>query len=88
MAQVNHHSLLNNFALQCRNAQRTLPPVGLRNVDSARGPCPVRSTVNPAVQIGKPILQPGLILFPRHAIHPWRSLSLQREKTVPEQIHA
>jgi len=63
-------------------SQRTLPPVSLRNIDSPRSLCPVRSTVNPAVQISKPILQPGLILFPRHAVHSRCSLSLQSEKTV------
>ena len=29
-----HHCLLNNLVLQRRDAQRSLPPVGLRNVDS------------------------------------------------------
>jgi len=83
-----HHGLLNDFVRQRRDAQRALPPVGLRYIDSSRGLCPVRTTVNPAVQIGKPTLQPGLILFPSHAIHPGRSLPLQRVKAVPEQIHA
>src|SRR5713101_4920234 len=83
-----HHCLLNDFVLQRCDAQRALPPVGLRYIDSSRGLCPVRTTVNPAVQIGKPTLQPGLILFPSHAIHPGRSLPLQRVKAVPEQIHA
>src|SRR5580704_3910374 len=83
-----HHRLLNDFVRQRRDAQRALPPVGLRYMHSSRGLCPVRTTVNPAVQIGKPTLQPGLILFPSHAIHPGRSLPLQRVKAVPEQIHA
>ena len=30
-----HHGLLNNLILQRRDAQRTLSPVGLRNVDSS-----------------------------------------------------
>jgi hypothetical protein len=29
-----HHGLLNYFVLQGRDAQRSLPPVGLRNIDS------------------------------------------------------
>ncbi len=29
-----HHGLLNNLVLQGRDAQRSLPPVGLRDVDS------------------------------------------------------
>jgi len=35
LVEDRHHSLLNNFVLQCRDAQRTLPPVGLRNIDSS-----------------------------------------------------
>src|SRR5579863_9556442 len=45
LVEYGHHGLLNNFVLQRRNAQRTLPPVGLRNVDSSRGLCPIRSTM-------------------------------------------
>ena len=30
-----HHSLLNDFVLQRCDAQRTLPPIGLRYVDSS-----------------------------------------------------
>jgi len=29
-----HHGLLDDFVFQCRDAQRTLPPIGLRYVDS------------------------------------------------------
>src|SRR5262245_11232264 len=53
-----HHSLLNNFVLQSRDAQRTLPPISLRNVDSPRGLCPIRSTVHPGCanrQVDPPI---------------------------------
>ena len=30
-----HHSLLNDFVLQGRDARRTLPPVGLRDINSS-----------------------------------------------------
>jgi hypothetical protein len=71
-----HHGLLNDFVLQGRDAQRTLPPVGLRYIDSSRGLGPVRTTMNPAVQIGKPTFQSDFILFPCDAIHSRRSLPL------------
>ena len=48
------------------------------------GCAPVRSTMDPAVQIGQPILQPDLILVPCHATHPRRSLPLQRVEAVPK----
>jgi hypothetical protein len=34
LVEDRHHSLLNNLVLQRCNAQRTLPPVSLRNIDS------------------------------------------------------
>jgi hypothetical protein len=35
LVENRHHSLLNDFVLQCCDAQRTLPPVGLRYIDSS-----------------------------------------------------
>src|SRR5229473_1464657 len=66
LVENRHRSLLDDFVLQRRDAQRTLPSVSLRNKDSSRRFCPIRSTMNPAVQIDEPILQPGFILFPPH----------------------
>ena len=34
LVEDRHHGLLDDFVLQCRDAQRTLPPVGLRYIDS------------------------------------------------------
>src|SRR6516225_3887952 len=49
LVEDRHHGLLNDFVLQRRDAQRTLPSVSLRNKDSSRRFCPIRSTMNPAV---------------------------------------
>ena len=35
LVENRHHSLLNDFVLQCCDAQRTLPSVGLRYIDSS-----------------------------------------------------
>src|SRR5438128_4705477 len=35
LVEDRHHSLLNDFVFQRRDAQRTLPPVGLRYIDSS-----------------------------------------------------
>src|SRR6267154_4651502 len=35
LVEDRHYGLLNNFVLQRRDTQRTLPPVGLRNKDSS-----------------------------------------------------
>src|SRR6266436_6735087 len=84
LVEDRHHSLLNNFVLQSRDAQRTLPPVSFRNKDSPRRFCPIRSTVHPAVQIDESILEPGFILLPRYAVYSGRSLTLKRVEAVAE----
>src|ERR1700739_3113087 len=71
-----HHGLLDDLVLNSRDAQRTLPPVGLRYIDSPWRVRPVRSTMNPAVKIDESILQSGFILLPRHAIYSGRGLTL------------
>src|SRR5712691_8825669 len=43
LVEDRHHSLLNDFVFQRRDAQRTLPRVGLRYIDSSRMWCPVCS---------------------------------------------
>src|SRR5215471_8813779 len=85
LVEDRHHSLLNHLVLQCCDAPRALPPIGLRYIDPSRRSCPIRSTVHPAGKIAKPILQPGFILLPCHSIHSGRGLPLQRVKAVPEQ---
>src|SRR6266550_5093466 len=35
LIESRHHGLLNDFVLQCSDAQRTLLPVSLRNIDSS-----------------------------------------------------
>src|SRR6516225_10030108 len=86
LVEDRHHSLLNDLVLECRDAQRALPPISLRDIDSSRRSCPIRSTVHPVVKIGEPTLQPGFILLPRHTIYSGRGLPLQSVKAVPEQI--
>ncbi len=84
LVEDRHHSLLNDFVLQRCDAQRTLPPVSLRNKDSPRRFCPIRSTVHPAVQIDESILKPGFIFLPRYAVDSGRSLTLKRVEAVSE----
>src|SRR5260370_27805130 len=74
-----HHGLLNNFVLQSSDAQRTLPPVGLRYKDSSRRFCQISSTVHPAVQIDKSILKHSFILLTRYAVYTAHSITLLRQ---------
>jgi hypothetical protein len=88
LVENRHHSLMNYFVLQCCDAQRALPPIGLRYIDSPRRPCPIRSTAHPAMKIRQPTFQPGFILLPRHSIYSGRCLPLQCVEAVPQQIRA
>ena len=86
LIQDGHHGLLNNFVLQRRDADRTLPSVRLRDVDPPRCLRPVRSPVNPVLQIGEPTFQTFLVLLPPNAVHSRRRALLQRVKTRPQQL--
>src|ERR1700740_946066 len=80
------HSLLDEFVLQCRNSQRSLPTVSLRDIHSPGWLCPIRSTMDSTVQIKQPIFQSSLILLPCHAVHSRCSLPLHSGEAFPEQI--
>ena len=80
------HGLLDDLVLQRRDSQRTLAPVGFRDIHSSRGLRSICSTVDPTVQIVKPTFQPGLILLPRPAVHSRCRFPLQRVKALPQEI--
>jgi hypothetical protein len=69
--------LVNNLVLQRRYPERPLPSVRLRNVHPSRWLRSISAPLNPAVQIGEPIFQTGLILLPRDAVHARSGFTLQ-----------
>jgi hypothetical protein len=69
LVENGHDRLLGDLIFQRRDAQRTLAPVGFRDINSSRWLRPVRSPVNPAVKIDEPTLQTVLILAPPDAVH-------------------
>src|SRR6185437_6080805 len=77
------YRVLDDLVFQCGDPERTLPPVAFLDVDPSRWKCPIRTSMHPAVQVGKPTLQPGFILLPCHPIHAGCSLALQRAEAVP-----
>src|SRR5215469_2269840 len=80
--------VLDDLILQCRDSQRTLPPVGFRYPDSSRRLCLICSTMDSSMQVGQPSLQVSSIFFPRHSIHSRRRLFLQAVITRPKQVNA
>jgi hypothetical protein len=77
------YRVLDDLVFQCGDPERTLPSVALLDVNPSLWKCPIRTAMHPAVQIGKPTLQPGFILLPRHPIYARCSLSFQRPEAAP-----
>src|SRR5271163_2903596 len=77
------HCVLDDLVFQCGDPKRTFPSVAFLDVNPSRWKCPICAAMHPAVQVGKPALQPGFILLPRHPIHAGCSLALQRAEAVP-----
>src|SRR5215471_2790593 len=82
------HRVLDDLILQCRDTQRTLPPIGFGYPDSSRRLRSIGSTMNSSRQVGEPCLQVLSIFFPRHPIHSRCRLFLQAVVTCPEQVNA
>ena len=78
--------LLNDFVLQGRNPQGTLPPIRLRYPCPLGRLCPVGPAVNAVVQIMEAIHQTvAPVLVPGHAIHSRTCLPLQFVEARVEQ---
>ena len=75
------HRLLDNLVLHCGDAQRSCSPVRLRYLYPPRRTRPVRSALNPVMQVAQPLARP-FPFMPRHAIHACRCLLLQRKEAA------
>src|SRR3984957_11859314 len=83
MVEDGDHCALDGLVLQCGDPERTFPSVAFLDVDPSRCKRPIRTAMQPTVQIGKPTLQTAFILLPCHPIHAGCSLAFQRTKAVP-----
>ena len=86
LLQDSHHRLLDNLVVQGGDAQRTLSSISLRDGDPPGGLCSISPAVHSAVEVGKPMVQAGLIRLPGHAILPGSGVPRQRREAVPEHI--
>src|ERR671935_1515053 len=82
------HRVLNDFVLQHRDPQWSLPSIGFVYPDSARRLRSISSAMDPPMQVGKPSLQVLSIFLPCHPVHSRRRLFLQAIVTLPEQVDA
>ena len=67
---------LDNLVFQRGDAERALPPVGLRDKPTPRRLRPIGSPVDAAVQILEACLQIVAVILPRHAIDARSRLAL------------
>lgn len=82
------HRVLDDFVLQRRDPQWSLPPIGFWYPDSARRLRMIRPAMDSPMQVAQARLQVLSILLPRHPIHSRRRLFLQTVVALPEQVDA
>lgn len=83
--QHGHHGLLDDLVLQSRNAQRSHPPVGLRDEDPPGRQRPISSRVDPPVQVREAFRKVGFVLLPRHPINAGSGSPFQGEEARGHQ---
>jgi hypothetical protein len=77
---------LDNLVFQGGDRKRALPAVRLRYILSPRRQCPIRSPLDPRVQILKICLQVCRIVLPCHPVYAGGCLPPSGEERIPEQL--
>jgi len=85
LVEHRHHGLLDDLVLQGRDAQRSHPPVGLRDEDTPGRQRPIGSRVDPPVQVHETIFEVGFVPLPRHPVDTRSRPALEREETLEQQ---
>src|SRR6266545_1673579 len=78
---------LDQLVLQRGNAERPLPPVGLRDERSPDRLCPVRPSPEPSREVLEIRFQGLAVVLPRLAVDPRRRVSLQRVVRGAQGLH-
>ena len=86
--QQRGHRPLDNLVLKGRNRDRTLPSIGLGDVDPPARQCPVRSPLDPVVQILEIALEICRVVRPRQPIHTRRGVRFELIERLFEQVGA
>ena len=86
--QDRRHRRLDNLVLQRGNAQRSTPPIRLRNIPSTGGQRSIPSSMHTCVKALEVCLQALLVLCPRQPVDPRRGVLLQSEESRPQNIDA
>ena len=84
--RVQHHDRrpLDNLVFQCGDRQRALPSVRLGYVDPSGRLRPIRSPMDPSMQVLEIALEVCLVVLPRHAIHARSRIPLERVERLSQ----
>jgi hypothetical protein len=77
---------LDDLILQGGNRQRSLPAVRLGNVHPSGRQCPVRSSLDPIVQVLDIVFVVYFVVLPRQPIHSWRSVLLELVERLLQEL--
>src|SRR6516162_3760162 len=80
------YRVLDDFVLQRRDSQWSLPSIAFRDPDSSRWFCSIGSAMDSPMKVAQPRLQGLSIFFPRHSVHSWGCPLFQAVVAIPEQI--
>ena len=80
------YRVLDDFVLQRRDSQWSLPSIAFRDPDSSCWFCSISSAMDSPVSVGQSCLQGWSILFPCHSVHSGGRLLFQAVVAISEQI--
>jgi len=88
LVQDGDHRALDHCIFQGAHPEGTFPTAGLGNIPTADGLCPIGPLMHPSMQVLKPWLQVLPLLFPRHSVHPWGRVPLERKVRLAQAVHS
>ncbi len=81
-----HRRSLNKLVFERRDAERSLPPIRLRNVDSTHRLRPVRSALQSMGEVLEILLKVLAVVLPRLSVNTGRRMPLQLEVSKPQSV--
>src|SRR5215831_17601199 len=86
--QQRDHRSLDDLVLQRGDRKRALSTVRLGYVYAPTRQCPIRSPMDPTMQVLELAPEVCLVVLPRHTIYPRRGVSFEFEERLSEKINA
>jgi hypothetical protein len=79
---------LDDLVFKSSDRERALPPIRLRYIPPPGRQCPIRSSLDPRVQIFNPVIEVCLVVLPRQPIDAGGCLSPESEESGPQSFLA